>query len=109
MAIKEGDRVRIVTRPVTAEDRKNQSYYAHMAGLEGTVQNIYAKQEIAVRVDPQVMVDPTKRIHGEATKRMRERFVSEVGEAARSQLTDEEIKFPVNYMMLVRETDLEKI
>ena len=40
---KEGDRVRIKTRPVTEEDRKTNRYFDHMAGLVGTVQNIYSE------------------------------------------------------------------
>ena len=49
---KEGDRVRVVTREVTAEDRNANRYFSHMAGVVGTVQNVYGKDEIAIKVDP---------------------------------------------------------
>ena len=48
---KEGDRVKIVTRAVTETDRKTNVYFDHMAGLVGTVQNVYGPTEIAVKVD----------------------------------------------------------
>ena len=37
---KDGDRVKIVNRPVVDEDRRKGQYYDHMADLTGTVQNV---------------------------------------------------------------------
>ena len=48
---KEGDRVRVVTRPTTEEDRAKNRYFDHMAGLTGTVQSTYSLEEIAIRID----------------------------------------------------------
>ena len=47
---KEGDRIRVVTRPVTDDDRKKNRYFAHMGGLLGTVQNVYSPEEIAISI-----------------------------------------------------------
>ena len=41
-----GDRVKIVHRKVTDDDRKKGRYFEHMGGLLGTVQNVYSKEEI---------------------------------------------------------------
>lgn len=105
---KEGDRVRIVTREVTAQDREAQRYYAHMAGLTGTVQNVYAGDVIAVRVDLEVLAGAAKDVHKEATRRMRVKFMEDLPEAGRKLLTPEERNFEPHYMLLVQAADLEK-
>ncbi len=109
MALKEGDRVRIVTREATAEDRKTNRYFPHMAGLEGTVESVYSADEVSVKIDPAVLQDPAKAVHTEATRRMRERFISSVSEEAKAQLTPEELNFGANYVLLARTSDLEKV
>lgn len=78
-----------------------------MRGLVGVIESIYSKDEVAVKVDPEHMVDPALSVHAEATRRMRERFVSQVSEEARNLLTKEEVEFPANYVLLVRTEDLE--
>ncbi|HMO55098.1 MAG TPA: hypothetical protein PJ994_11380, partial [Tepidiformaceae bacterium] len=55
--LKENDRVRIVSRPVTEQDRKANRYYEHMAGQTGTVAAVYGPEEVAVRVDLDQMND----------------------------------------------------
>ncbi len=104
---KEGDRVRIVTRDVTAEDRTDNRYYAHMAGLVGTIQNCYDNGLNAVKIDHDVLTKASRDVHTEAGKRLRQKFIDNVGEAARSQLTAEERNFQPNYMLLVESNDLE--
>lgn len=108
-SLKEGDRVKVVSRPVTEEDRKKQRYYDHMANLTGTVQNIYNAEEIAVRVDQEGMTEVTQEVQKLAVLRMRERFLSSVSEEQKKQLTPEELNFNSHYVVLVREQDLEKI
>lgn len=103
---KEGDQVRIVEREATAEDRKNHRYYAHMANLVGTVQNIYAESEIAVRIDPATLTPVTRDVLDTATKRMRERFLDGVSEEQKKLLTKEELEFDVHYMLLCHQDDL---
>lgn len=106
---KEGDRVRVAARPVTEEDRKSNLYFEHMAGIEGTVQNIYANAEIAVKADLSTLSKVTLDVHKESIRRMREKFSSNISEEQRKQLTTEELNFDAHYMMLVREKDLQKV
>lgn len=105
---KEGDRVRVVSRPVTEEDRKKNRYFEHMAELSGTIQTIYSSEEIAVRIDPAAMTPVTRDVHKTSVTRMREKFISSVSEEQRKQLTPEEQNFDAHYVLLVRSADLEK-
>lgn len=105
---KEGDRVQIVHRNVTDEDRKKGRYYEHMGGLVGTVQNVYSKEEIAVKIDPESLSDVTRKVHKEATKRMREKFLANISEEQKKQLSSEELNFDANYVLLLQGSDLQK-
>ena len=105
---KEGDKVRVVTRPVTDEDREGNRYYEHMAGLVGLVQNTYSKDEIAVKIDLDGLSKITTEVHKESSKRMRDKFAGSVSEEQRKQLTAEELNFTPHYVLLCRSEDLEK-
>jgi hypothetical protein len=105
---KEGDRVCVITRDVTEEDRKKNRYFAHMAGLTGTVQNVYGPEEIAIKVDLDCLSQVSREVHRTAVKRMRERFLSSISEEQKKQLTPEEIDFSAHYVLLLRAEDLEK-
>lgn len=105
---KEGDRVRVVERTVTAEDRQGNRYFEHMAGLVGTVQNIYGNDEIAIKIVPESVTKVTAGVHEASTKRLRDKFASSVGEEQRKLLTTEELNFDTHYVLLVRGADLEK-
>lgn len=105
---KENDRVRVVTRPVTAEDRKKNRYYDHMAGQVGTVQAVFGPDEVAVRIDPESLSRVAADVHKEATKRMMERFLANTSEDQKGKLSPEEKDFKANYVLLVRSEDLEK-
>ena len=106
---KEGDRVRVVTRPVTEEDRKLNRYFEHMAGLEGTVQNVYGPGEIAIKVDVDSLTHVSQDVHRVAVERMREKFLGSVSEEQKKQLTAEELNFNAHYVLLVQGSDLEKL
>ena len=106
---KEGDRVRVVTRPVTEEDRKKNRYFDHMSGLTGTVQNVYSPTEVGVRVDPVSMSKVTREVHNTATERMRKKFLDDAPEVVKKSLTPEELEFSANYVLLVDSGDLEKV
>jgi ribosomal protein L21E len=106
---KEGDRVRIVARPVAEEDLKSSRYYDHMSGLVGTVQNIYSDTEIAVKIDPEFMTKITAEVQKEATMRMREKFLTNATEEQKKQFTKEEMEFDAHYVQLVQSKDLEKV
>ncbi len=106
---KEGDRVKITVRDSNDQDRKINMFFQHMVGLTGTVQNYYNAKEIAVKVDLDKLPDVQKKVHDEATRRLRAKFVDSVGEEQRKSLTKEELEFTPHYMLLLSETDLEKM
>lgn len=105
---KEGDRVRVVSRQVLAEDRRSMRYYDHMAGAVGTVANVYGPEEVAIEVDKTSIGHIAQDVHAEATRRLRRKFLENVSEEAKSRLTQEELNFEAHYVLLVREEDLEK-
>jgi hypothetical protein len=105
---KEGDKVRVVTRKATPEDSAVTGYYDHMAGLTGVIENYYSEQEIAVKVNLDDLPDVAKRVHKDATKRMRQKFEDSISNEQKGQLSSEELKFTPHYMLLVRAQDLEK-
>jgi hypothetical protein len=100
-----GDRVQVVSRPVTEDDRKKNRYFEHMAGLTGTIQSVYA-EEIAVQVDIDALSDITADVHLTATQRMRQKFVDNVSDEQRRSLTKEELEFNCHYVLLVQGGDL---
>jgi hypothetical protein len=106
---KEGDRVCIVTRPATDEDRKKNRYFPHMAGLSGTVQNVYETNEVAIKIDVAGLSDISADVHRTAVARMREKFLNNISEEQKKQLTAEELNFNAHYMLLVQSSDLQKI
>ena len=104
---KEGDRARVVRRPVTEEDRKKNRYFDHMAGLVGTVQNVYPTNDVALCVDVKSMTPVSAEVHATATQRMRDRFAKDTSEEQKKQLTKEDMEFTANYVVLVQVSDLE--
>ena len=105
---KEGDRIRVVTRPVTDDDRKKNRYFAHMGGLLGTVQNVYSPEEIAIKVDLPSLSQVSRDVHKVAVERMREKFLGSISEEQKKQLTTEELNFNAHYVLLVQGADLER-
>jgi hypothetical protein len=105
---KEGDRVKVKKRATTPEESAATGYYDHMAGLTGTIENYYSDQEIAVKVDLDALPDVAKRVHKDATKRMRTKFEDSISNEQKGQLSGEELRFTPHYMLLVRAQDLEK-
>ena len=101
--------MRIVDRQVTEEDRKTNRYFDHMAGLEGTIQNIYGNDEIAVKIDPERMSAVTTDVHRVSVERMRKKFVESVSEEQKKSLSPEELNFEANYVLLVRGEDLQPV
>lgn len=97
-----------MTRPVTEDDRKANRYFEHMAGMVGTVQNVYAADQVAIKVDSASLTKVSANVHKIATERMREKFLANVSDEQRKQLTSEELNFSANFMLLVRGADLER-
>ncbi len=108
MSFKEGDRIRIKSRAVTEDDRKTNRYFEHMGGLTGTVQNVYANNEHAVRIDDSSLSKKTQSVHKEATQRMRAKLLDGLSEVQKKELTKEELEFDVHFMLLVHGEDMEK-
>lgn len=109
MPLKVGDRVRVIEREVTAEDRKSNRYFSHMAGLTGTIESIYSPDEVSVKVEPESLSAVSSVVHDEATRRMRERFQKDASEEAKAQLEPHELNFPANFVVLARMSDLEAV
>ena len=105
---KEGDAVRVVTRPVTEDDRKTNRYFQHMAGLTGKVTNVYSDNRFAIQVDIDSVGTVVRDVHTVATTRMRDKFAASASEEQKKALTKEEMEFTPNYVLLVEEADLEK-
>ena len=98
----------MTTRAVTEEDRKKSRYFEHMAGLVGTVQSVYADNQVAVQVDIDSLSEVTASVHSMATQRMREKFSGSISEEQRKALTKEELDFNTHYVLLLQDSDLEK-
>ncbi len=105
---KAGERVRVVTRAVTEDDKKKNRYFEHMAGLTGTIQQVYSETEIAVEIEPASMSKVSTDVHRTATQRMREKFQGQISEEQKKQFTKEELDFDAHYVLLVQSNDLEK-
>ncbi|MCG9893946.1 MAG: hypothetical protein MH204_00540 [Fimbriimonadaceae bacterium] len=108
-SVKEGDLVRVVERPLTTQDRSVHSLFPHMLGLTGVVQSVYGPDEVAVKINLEDLKKTETAIHKTATDRMRTKFLENVGEEQKKRLTKEELNFVPNYVILVREADLERI
>jgi len=104
---KEGDRVRVVIREVSEEDRKKNRYFSHMAGLIGSVQQVYSESEIAVRIEPESLSSVSGDVHTAATLRMRKKFLDPLSEEQKKILTKDELEFDAHYVLLVQSQDLE--
>lgn len=105
---KTGDRVKVIKRKVSMDDRLNNTYFEHMAGLTGTVQNVYGKDEVAVVIDPQAFDPFLQEVHKTGVKRMRAKFLDGLSDEQKRKLTPEEKSFHANYVLLVKSSDLEK-
>ncbi|MBL8048768.1 MAG: hypothetical protein JNJ45_08805 [Chthonomonas sp.] len=104
----EGDKVKIVKREPTMDDRLSNSYFEHMGGLVGIVQSVYSETEVAVKIDLDSLSKVSSHVHAEATRRLRAKFIESTSEEGRSRLSAEEKNFIPNYVLLVREDDLQK-
>lgn len=104
---KPGDRVKVRQRKATEADRENFTYFEHLAGLTGTVRNVFSQDEVAVAIDFVSMPEGMLKAHTEAVKRMRAKFLGSLSEEQRRSLSPEEKRFSANYVILVKGSDLE--
>ena len=106
--LNEGDRVRIASRAATDEDVKSGLYYAHYAGLTGSIQKVYSKQEVAVEVDHESLAKDIRKRHEDVRDQMKTKWLEGLSEEGRSKLTEREKDFNLRYVVLVAMADLEK-
>jgi len=105
--IKQGSRVRVVTRAATTEDSRTGLYYPHFAGLTGTVQHVYEQDEIAVEVEPEALTAEVRARHASVRDQMKTKWLDGLSEEGRSKLTDREKDFRLRYVIVVASKDLE--
>ena len=105
---KAGQKVEVVRRRPTAEDKAKSRYFEHMAGARGEVQSVYGDGTVAIQVQPESLGETPRGVHRTATLKMREKFAGGISEEQRKALTKEELEFDTHYVLLVRDEDLQK-
>lgn len=104
-----GDRVRIVTREQTAADVRENAYFPHMAGLEGTVSKVYSPEEVCVVVERETLPEENATRHAEIETHLQEKWLDSISQEARNNLSDEERQFNLNYTIVLDGNDLEPV
>lgn len=102
----EGERVEIVDREANADDVKSGLFYNHFRGLTGTVQKIYATEEIAVEIEQESLMEAVAARHIDVQETMKAKWLDGLSEEAKSRLTDKERDFRLHYTLLVHARDL---
>lgn len=100
-----GDAVVIAAREQTQQDVKSGLYYAHYAGLRGTILKIYG-DEVSVSVDRDSLPTDIRARHEESEKAMRQNWLDKLSEDARGRLTEGDKQFRLSYAVLVSLQDL---
>src|ERR1043166_1985376 len=100
-SFQEGDRVQIVDRPTTADDEKSGLYYPYFRGLTGTIQKIYATQEVAVEVETESLTETIAHRHLDVQENMKSKWLDGLSEEARNRLNEKERNFQLRYTVLV--------
>lgn len=103
---KEGDRVQIADREATADDSKSGLFYNHFRGLIGTVQKVYATQEVAVDIEPDSLPESVEHRHSDVQEQMKTKWLDGLSEEAKNRLSDKEKDFRLRYTVLVSAADL---
>ena len=106
-AIKDGDRVRIITREHTEKEIEQMTYFPHYGGLEGQVVRGFADGDVAVNVERDSLVTDVRKTYEHIEKRVKDKFVASISEEGRKRLTKEELDVKLNYVVLVKQDDLE--
>jgi ribosomal protein L21E len=105
-AFHEGERVEIVDREANADDVKSGLFFNHFRGLTGTIQKVYATDEVAVEVEQESLTDAIAARHIEVQESMKSRWLDGLSEEGRNRLTDKERDFKLRYTLLVHANDL---
>ena len=105
-AFKEGERVEILDREANADDVKTGLFYNHFRGLTGTIQKVYATEEIAVEIEQESLQDAVANRHHDVQETMKAKWLDGLSEEAKGRLTDKERDFKLRYTLLVHAKDL---
>ena len=108
LRLKDGDPVRIASRPATPADLKSGLYYNFYANLCGTVFKMYGSGEaaqIAVDVDLDCLPTEIAQRHLAVRDEMRSNLT---GEAKRLSAPGAEQEFRLRYVILVAASDLSR-
>lgn len=103
---KEGDRVQIADRAATADDVKSGLFYDYFRGMTGTIQKIYATEEVAIELEQESMDEAVARRHADVQEQMKTRWMDNLSEEARNRLEPAEKDFRLRYSVLVTMKDL---
>jgi hypothetical protein len=106
--VKEGERVRVVTREATEDDAKTSVYFNFYGGLTGNVAKVYDSEEVAVEIEPESLTKEIRKRHEDVRDQMKTKWLDGLSEEGRSKLTEREKDFYLRYMILVKMDDLEK-
>jgi hypothetical protein len=104
LRLKEGDSVRICSRPATPQDVKLGLYFNHYSHLTGTIFKIYGKGETAqaaIDIDIESLPEDIAKRHQETRDSM---LRTMNGERTRSNPADD--NFRLRYVILVAMSDL---
>ena len=105
-AFKEGERVEFVDREANADDVKSGLFYNFFRGLTGTVQKVYATDEVSVEVEQESLPEAVAHRHTDVQENMKSKWLDGLSEEARNRLTDKEKDFKLHYTLLVHAKDL---
>ena len=108
LRLKDGERVRIASRPATPADLKSGLYHNYYANLSGAVFKIYGSGEaaqIAVDVDIDCLPEEIAKRHLAVRDEMRSNLT---GEAKRLSAPGAEQEFRLRYVVLVAAADLSR-
>lgn len=104
---KRGDRVTVVSRPVTPADRKSGLYYPHFSGLRGVVDQIYeAEGEVCIEVDQDSLPPDFLRRQQGIESQARQKWLNGLSEQERRSLSEEQKQLRLKYTVLVGPDDV---
>jgi hypothetical protein len=104
---KRGDRVVVTPREVTAADRKSGLYYAHFAGLHGTVDQAYEEEgEVCIEVDQDSLPESFERRHLSIQEYVQQRWLNGISEHERRSLPEEQRTLRLKYTIMVAAEDV---
>ncbi len=106
-AIKSGDRVKIITRPVAAEDARSGLYYEYFGGLVGTADRVYDDNSICMDIDIESLRPETRDRHLAMQENERKRWLESLSDESRNKLTADQKQLKISYKILVSKTDIE--